>query len=331
MPLLSPIRAAVPTLEGLPLLGRGKVRDSYGLTVGKRLIYCTDGISIFDFVLNAVVPQKGTILMAMTHFWLMHLAQFGTRTHFIAAGAEIDEHIPEHLRNNPALQARTMVVSDLDMNNAEFIGRVALTGSGLTEYLKHGTVNGLLLPSGLQDGDLLPYILDTPSTKADIGHDEPLDAMKMREKYPQQTLLLIQVMQIISGFARTKGIFFADSKFEMGLDGAGRLTLGDEVGTPDSSRFWDLREWEASRQLSVRKAPAPFDKQHVREWGKKLGLNDTKKFDPKNPADVERVHRLEVPRELIESTTALYRAIFFRLTGMRIEDYLDEHLGIIQE
>ena len=328
MPLLSPLRASAPTLQGLQLVHRGKVRDTYDLGNGLLLVFCTDGISIFDFVLNCLVPGKGMILTAMTHFWLMYLESFGIRTHFVAAGVDIDMHLPRHLRNDPILQSHAMVVRKLKMDNCEFIGRVALTGSILKEYLSTSTANGQQLPEDLQDGDLLPYHLDTPTTKADVGHDEPLDAADIRAKYPHQTNLLLQTLQIMHNHAKGRGIFLADTKEEMGLDEFGNLLLGDEVGTPDSSRFWDYAQWQRSRMDAVRRAPPPFDKQLVRQYGIQQGINDTKKYDPKDPADVARVHKLEIPRELVEATTQTYRYIFWRLVGMTVEEYLVKHLGV---
>ena len=325
MPLLSPLRASVPIVKGLKLLHRGKVRDTYDLGKGMLLIVCTDGLSIFDFVLNCLVPQKGMILMAMTHFWMTYFATFGIRTHLIAAGAEIDAYLPEQLRGDTELQSRAMVVHKLTMIDREFIGRVALTGSGLKEYQATGSVSGHKLPEGLQDGDLLPCILDTPTTKAEEGHDEPLLAEQVRIEHPEETYLLLKMLQIMSGYAERMGIFIADTKAEFSVDG----TLGDEIGTPDSSRFWDLSEWLRSRKASVRKAPPPFDKQRPRIWGIEQGINNSKKFDPKDPADVARVHALEVPEELLDATTQTYRYIFWRLTGMTIEAYFTDRLGVM--
>ena len=329
MPLLSPHRATVPVLEGLQLLHRGKVRDTYDLGKGMLLIVCTDGLSIFDFVLNCLVPQKGMILMAMTHFWMTYLATFGIRTHLIAAGSHIDAYLPEHLRGDPDLQSRSMVVRELSMIDREFIGRIALTGSALKEYRATGSVSGHRLPEGLQDGDILPYILDTPTTKAEEGHDEPLLAEQVRKEYPEETYLLLKMLQIVFNYAHGKGIFTADFKVEMGFDEFGNLTVGDEVATPDSSRFWDLVRWLNSRRASVRKAPPPLDKQGPRIFGIEHGINDSTKFDPKNPEDVARVHALEVPQELLDVTTQTYRYIFWRLIRMTVEAYLEEHLGVV--
>lgn len=328
MATLSPARASVPLLPGLSLVNRGKVRDTYDLGSNLLLIVCTDGVSIFDFVLNALVPEKGTILTAMTHFWLTMLEEHGIRTHMVAAGAAIDEYLPAELQNNQLLQSRAMVVRRLVMTPVEFIGRTCLTGSGLGEYVHTGSVCGVKLPAGLQDGDELPYILGTPTTKAEEGHDEPLPADEIRRQYPEQTQLLSQILQIGGGYARKRGILLADSKLEFGVNEEnGQVTLGDEALTPDSSRFWGVAEWRQSRKPQVgRKAPTPFDKQFVREFGLLRGVN---KLDPKNPTDVALVHGLKVPEYVVDITTQTYRYIFWRLTGLTVEDYFEQKLGVV--
>jgi phosphoribosylaminoimidazole-succinocarboxamide synthase len=321
MATLSPVRAGIPLLPGLELVSRGKVRDTYCLQNNRLLVVATDGISIFDFVLNAKVPLKGVILSAMNHFWLNYLADFGFKTHFEAAGAAIDRYLPGELRDNVDLQSRAMVVDKLEMAKYEFIFRICLTGSGLKAYNETGEVCGHKLPRGLQDGDELPYILDTPTDKAEEGHDEHVSAALVREKFPSATYRMINIIQIAVRFAKSRGIQLADTKFEGSAD-----ELGDEVLTPDSSRFWDLREWNESRKPAQgRRAPSSLDKQLVREWGKGVKID---KYDPEKPEDVEKVHALEVPESVINQTTQIYRYIFWRLTGGTIERYLQEVLNV---
>lgn len=317
MAQLSPMRAGWPVLSGLPLLFRGKVRDTYRLDGGKLLVVATDGISIFDFVLDALVPLKGAILNAMNHFWVDYLSTFNLTTHFIAAGSAIDDFLPPDLKGRiDLLQSRAMVVKELDMAPIEFIARGVLTGSSVSAYKKDKRVCGHYLSSGLEDGDQLPYVLDTPTTKAQEGHDESLSAEEIRRQNPEETFTLLQIFQIASSYAEQRGIKLADFKLEFGKDG----TLGDEVLTPDSSRFWDLRAWRESRKpASGRKAPPPFDKQLVRLWGIAQGIDE---LDPKKPEDVAKVHAIRVPEGLIEQTTRTYRYIFWRLTGKTIEAYL---------
>lgn len=326
MAVLSPRRLAWPTLPGLPAPHRGKVRDSYSPRRELRLVVCTDGISSHDFVLNALVPQKGIILSALTHFWLTRIKNFGVRTHLVAAGKNIDAYLSEGLRGDPDLQARAMVVANLHMTPVEFVGRSHLTGSGLKQYKESGHVCGIHLPPGLQDGDDIGCIIDTPTTKAEVGHDEPIPADEIRKRFPEQTRLLIQVFQIMASWARSCGLVLADTKCEFGSDSVGNAVLGDEVGTPDSSRYWSLTEWSASRKKSERKAPTSLDKQLARQWAESLGVNQMK---PENPEHVAQVHGFEVPEELIRLLTQTYRYLFWRLTGERLEEYLEKYLGVV--
>lgn len=329
MAKLSPARAAVPVLKGIPLINRGKVRDTYDLGNELLLSVATDGISIFDFVLNALVPDKGMVLTAMTHFWMTLLEKEGLcKTHLVAAGAAIDEYLPETLRGNPDLQCRALVVKALKMSPAEFIGRGYLTGSVLKEYRETEKVFGLTMPTGLQDGDELPFVLDTPTTKAVDGHDLPMDRDAVSTQYPDETHTLIKVYCFIREYAKARGIILADTKLEFGRDKDETLVLGDEVGTPDSSRFWSTKVWEVGRTAEKRKAPSPFDKQLVRNEGIKFGINE---LNPEDPADVAKAHSFVVSPELISITTEMYHYIFWLLTGMRVEAYVASHLEVSLE
>ena len=316
----SPKRADWPILPGLELVYRGKVRDTYRVGDKLLLVVATDGISIFDFVLNALVPQKGIILNAMNHFWISYLKQFGFETHFVAAGVDIDGYLPEELRGDRDLQSRAMIVEELDMAKLEFIFRICLTGSGLNAYKANSEVCGHKLLEGLQDGDELPYILDTPTTKSEEGHDEHVPAALVRALYHEANYRMINIVQIADAYAKSRGIKLADTKFEGSHD-----KLGDEILTPDSSRFWDYEEWQKSRASKDRKAPPSLDKELVRTWGKSKGIN---KLDPENPEDVQKVHDMTIPEDIINQTTATYRYIFWRLTGKTIEDYLHEVMNV---
>jgi len=323
MAILSPARDDFPIYDSsgtLELIHRGKVRDAYRLENGRILFTATDGISIFDFVLNALVPDKGRVLTGLSHFWLEMLSDYGIPTHFLAAGLDMDQYLPEDLHDNLDLHSRSMVVQRLAMDPVEFIIRGCLTGSGFDSYSKTGQVKGFKLPSGMQDGDLLPFPLDTPTTKAEEGHDLALDPAQIRAQYPAQTYRALQIFQVISAYARQRGIMFADTKFEFSGE-----VVGDEVGTPDSSRFWNYDEWLKIRQSDQRSAPPPFDKQLVREWGKAMGIH---KLDPSKTDDVAKVHAMQVPRHLITATTNTYRYIFWRLTGRTVEDYFSSVLGV---
>lgn len=326
--VLSPVRQAWPVLPGLRLLNRGKVRDTYDLGNGQLLSVATDAVSIFDFVLNALVPTKGIILNAMTHYWLDRIeTELGFPTHRVASGLVVDAHLPPELRGNDDLRARAMVVTQLHMLPVEFIYRRCITGSGLQALRTTGSVCGHKLPRDLKDGDLLPRILDTPSTKAEVGHDEHLEAYEVRRRYPEATYLGSAVFQFCSWVAEQAGLMLADTKFEigLGLDADGVLTIADEVVTPDSSRFWNLREWRESRHAEDRRAPQQFDKQIVRNWGLTQGIN---KRNPEVPDDINLVHALEVPDAIIAETVQAYRYIFWKLTGRTIERYLGHELGV---
>lgn len=324
MAILSPLREAVPVL-GLHLIHRGKVRDSYKITANCRLTYVTDGISIFDHVLNALVPGKGAVLNAMSHFWFTRFEKHGTRTHMLSAGSGIDAHLPEFMHGDIDLQSCGMIVRDLRMIPIELIARNYLTGSVLKEYQNSGTVYGQVLPPGLQDGDELKMPIFTPTTKAEEGHDEPIDAEEARRTSKEAVGLFLHSFAEATWIAKQQGILLADTKAELGYDADGILRIGDEFGTPDSSRFWDARVHAESRRETVRKAPPPFDKQLVRAWGISMGINS---LDPKNPEHVKRVQDLEVPRELIEATSATYHEIFRRLTDYPLREYQRERMGI---
>ncbi len=325
MAILSPLRKTVRVLDGLPLVHRGKVRDTYDLGSDHLLVVATDGISIFDFVLNALIPEKGYVLAAMSHFSFKYLESKGIKTHMIAVGSGIDPYLPPHLRGDIDLQRRAMVVRKLSMILVEFIQRNCLTGSVLSEYKEKGTVYGIPLPEGLQDGDELPRQLFTPTTKAEEGHDEPMDAKEVLERYREEVMLFDRAFREMTALANKRGIKAADGKGELGRDVNGVARIGDEFFTADSNRFWDAIVWNASRKQKQRKAPPPFDKQLAREWGISVGIN---KLDPKNPDHVAQVHLLELPAPLIAGTTQIYRYICWRLTGQTLEAYTRSELEV---
>lgn len=309
-----------PVLKGLELICRGKVRDSYRLPghPDKMLVVASDRVSIFDLVLNATIPLKGWILTAMNEFWTKQVSSI-CKTDLVACGRAVDEYLPDELRNRLDLQSRASVVRRFSSPPVEDIVRIHLTGSGWQSYRKDQTVCGHKLPAGLKDGDRLPFPIYTPTTKADMGHDEHLNVDQVVEAHGfWRERLAIQLAMLASAFARSRGIILADTKFEM-ID----QVLIDERLTPDSSRFWDLREWQ--KAMAKGKTPPPFDKQHVRNWGLEHEINMR---DPKDPEHRAFVHGLVVPEDIISQTTRLYRFIFWRLTGERIENYLRYNLGV---
>lgn len=295
---------------------RGKVRDLYSLPdhPDKLLIIASNGISIFDFVLPAIVKDKGIILTALTVFWIEKLFKEFTNSDIIAYGKDIDPYLPESLKNKQDLQSRTLIVKKSDVLPIEFVVRGYLTGSGWASYQKNQTVCGQKLPKGLWNGAKLPYQIFTPTTKSNQGHDEPISADRVGIQYgPQLERLSLQLYQLAADYALKKGIIIADTKFEFGSGG----TLCDEILTPDSSRFWDLAEWEKCQK--EQKVPSAFDKQFVREWGKTHGID---KLDPSKKEDAEYVRGLVVSQDILDQTEKLYRHIFWRLTGLKLEHYL---------
>ncbi len=320
-----------PVLQGLELRHRGKVRDSYNLPghPDKMLVVASDRCSIFDFVLPTIIGEKGAILTALNHFWTTSVLQSICKTDFIAAGANIDCYLPGELQNNPELQKRATVVRIVAAPDVEDIVRLHLTGSGWTSYQGTGAVCGHQLLTGLVDGNKLPYPLYTPTTKAAEGHDEHITADSVANRYGVgRERMSLQVAGAISAHAEKRGIILADSKFEFGLYD-GKLVLADEKGTPDSSRFWDATAWKKAQGKG--KIPPSFDKQFVREWGKESLVEkdaNGRKRDPENPADIAFVDDLKVPSSVTDMTTRIYRYIFWRLTGMKIETYQRTVMGI---
>ncbi len=335
MARLSPVREqqhADIAGKGVCLVHRGKVRDTYTLDghPNTLLHVASDGVSIFDLVLNTLVPQKGEVLTALTVFWARMLKEYGITTHLLSddytRSAVKNYTFPDHILT------RALAVQKLSMFPIEFIARAHLTGSGLASYNKSRQICGHGLPVGLKDGDLLPFFLDTPTTKAEEGHDEHINADEVVKRYPEATLLMLRVFAIFYNYARTRGVIIADSKFEFGHDGAGGVILADEFTTPDSSRFWSAREWEELQRKHAGKAPTSLDKELVRQWGKEVetpfGITGLNKLDPANPEHLAFVHSLEVPKDVIRRTSETYRYIFWLLTGKKLEAFQRGDMGL---
>jgi phosphoribosylaminoimidazole-succinocarboxamide synthase len=253
----------------------------------------------------------------MNVFWRRHFG--GLFPHDLAAyGAMIDDFLPPSLKGDSELQARATVVHRLNMLPIEAIVRGLLTGSGLEGYKESGSVCGHKLPGGLHDGSKLPYPIFTPSTKAAVGHDENISVAQaeiLHDRGSEPERLALQLYMMAAAYARKRGILIPDTKFEFGVNVVtGKLSLGDEVATPDSSRYWSEAEWFAAQEML--KSPSGFDKQPVRNWGQGLGIN---KRNPEVDEDVAWVHAQEVPANLVAATSQRYRWIFDRLTGMRLE------------
>ncbi|MFI8596477.1 phosphoribosylaminoimidazolesuccinocarboxamide synthase [Rothia koreensis] len=286
----------------------GKVRDLYVPAEGNDVIGCsfadnaearagsvmvvaTDRISAFDHVLPTPIPDKGKILTQLSLWWFEQLDQVPNHV--------LSTDVPEEV------SGRAMICKSLSMFPVECIARGYLTGTGLKEYQRSGTVCGIELPEGLVDGSRLESPIFTPTGKAEVGeHDEAItyeemtDAVgrAMGERIRELTLYIYGTAERI---AREQGIIVADTKVEFGLDSyRGEVTLGDEVLTPDSSRFWDGAQWAPGR------AQASFDKQFVRDWL----LSDAAGWDRTTPPP-------ELPSEIVERTRARYVEAYEKLTG----------------
>jgi phosphoribosylaminoimidazole-succinocarboxamide synthase len=271
----------------------GKVREIFELDAERLLLVASDRISTFDVVLPTEIPDKGRVLTGLSGFWF----------------ARTREIVPNHLL---ALRtdARSTEARRLSMLPIECVVRGYLAGSGWKDYQASGFVCGHRLPPGLRESDQLPQPIFTPATKAQTGHDENIDRERAAELVGADLLAdvertAIELYRSASEHAAARGILIADTKFELGLDPDGILTLGDEALTPDSSRFWPADEYEPGR-------PQPsFDKQYVRDYCETLG------WDKTAPGP-------DLPAEIVEGTRARYVEAFERLTGISFADYVAE-------
>ncbi len=278
---------------------QGKVRDLYDLG-DELLIVASDRISAFDYILEDEIPYKGEVLTRISLFWFDLLAQSGIENHLVSADVK---DLPDQFKPYADyLAGRFMLVKKAKMYPAECIVRGYLAGSGLKEYNASGTVCGIELPEGLVNSSKLPQPIYTPSTKAEIGdHDENVSFERTCEIMGEVAASALRdaslkVYAIAADYAASKGIIIADTKFEFG-DIDGKLTLADEVLTPDSSRFWRAESYEPG------KSQASFDKQFVRDW-----LNDN--WDRQgNPP--------RLPQEVIDATSQKYIQAFEMITGQK--------------
>lgn len=299
-----------PTLPGWTHTYSGKVRDLYvpdttqaaGAAVAERhgdvvLVVASDRVSAFDHVLTPGIPGKGVVLTQLSLWWFDQLADL-VPNHVASAEAP---DVPE------AVLGRAMVCRRLDMFPVECVARGYLTGSGLAEYRAGGAVTGIPLPDGLVDGSRLPEPIFTPATKAELGeHDEnvSLDVVAGqlgRDRAEQLRDLTLAVYARAEGIARERGVILADTKLEFGLDvTTGEVTLGDEVLTPDSSRFWPADAWVPGR------AQPSFDKQFVRDWLASDASGWDRAADTPPPA---------LPADVVARTRDRYLEAYERLTG----------------
>ena len=285
------------TIQSLPLIHRGKVRDIYGVDDRRMLIVTTDRLSAFDVVLPTPIPDKGRVLTAVADFWFRKLA------HILPN--QLTGEVPESVvapEERDQVTGRAVVVKRLKALPVEAIVRGYLVGSGWSDYQKTGQVCGISLPSGLRQADRLAEPLFTPSTKAAVGaHDENIDfarceALLGKAMAAQVRDAAIALYKAAAEYAITRGIIIADTKFEFGLDEAGTLTLIDEVLTPDSSRFWPADQYQVGSN------PPSYDKQYVRDWLTASGWN-------------RQAPGPELPADVVARTAEKYREALRRLTG----------------
>ena len=282
--------------QGFSFVHQGKVRSLYGTPEGHRLVVASDRISAYDWVLSTPIPDKGRILTSLSLWWFDQLKD-------IVPHHVISTDVPD------AVAGRAMVCQRLDMFPVECVARGYLTGSGLIEYNASSTVCGVALPSGLVDGSRLDEPIFTPATKADLGdHDENVDFAHVVTLIGQSDAdelrrLTLAVYQRAEAIAAERGILLADTKFEFGRGADGTIVLGDEVLTPDSSRFWPAAGWKPGS------AQPSYDKQFVRDWltSAASGWDRTSETEP--PA---------LPQDIVAATRAKYLEAYELLTGQEL-------------
>jgi phosphoribosylaminoimidazole-succinocarboxamide synthase len=271
-------------------VGSGKVRELFALDDERLLLVASDRISVFDVVLPTEIPDKGRVLTGLSGFWF----------------ARTEDIVPNHLL---ALRedGRSTECRKLEMLPIECVVRGYITGSGWKDYKATGQVCGIQLPEGLKESEKLPEPIFTPTTKAHTGHDEPLDregavALVGEERFEELKDASIRLYRFASDYAAQRGIILADTKLEFGLNDGEKVVLGDEVFTPDSSRFWPAQGFQAGR------GQPSFDKQYVRDYAESLGWDKT---DP-GP---------ELPDKVVTGTRRRYLEAFERLTGIPFSSY----------
>ncbi|WP_328644241.1 phosphoribosylaminoimidazolesuccinocarboxamide synthase [Amycolatopsis sp. NBC_00348] len=267
----------------------GKVRDLYELD-GDLLLVATDRVSVYDVSLPTPIPDKGKLLNQLSAWWFDRMSDV-VPNHVVSATDVPDEFAGRAMRCKP-----------LKMVQVECIARGYLAGLGLREYQRDGKISGVSLPPGLVEGDKLPEPIFTPTTKiSDTGHDEFMTFDEVLNEIGEDTAkrlreLTLEIYAKGAEHAAAQGVIIADTKLEFGFDGEGTLTLGDEVLTSDSSRFWPADEWEPGRPQHA------FDKQFVRDWSRGTGWDQT----PPGP---------EIPADIVEQTRQRYTEVYERITG----------------
>ncbi len=292
----------MPALADLPLLASGKVRELYDLTGASEprlLMVASDRISTYDAVHPTPIPDKGKVLTGLSVFWFEQTREI-VANHLVSA----TEGVPAEARG------RALVVRKLRMLPVECVVRGYITGSGWKDYQATGAVSGIELPAGLQESEQLPQPIFTPSTKAEVGHDEAIDFARAAQLVGDEALMArvrevsIELYSFAARHARERGVILADTKFEFGLDDDGELVVGDEVLTPDSSRYWPAEGFEVGR------GQPSFDKQYVRDWAAGSG------WDKRPPAPA-------IPEDVVAGTRARYVEAYERIVGEPFQAWLD--------
>jgi phosphoribosylaminoimidazole-succinocarboxamide synthase len=296
----------VSTLADLPLVASGKVREMYDLADAEDssrapslLMVASDRISTYDVVHPTPIPDKGKVLTGLSVFWFQMTSHI-VANHLISA----TDGVPEEARG------RALVVRRLQMLPVECVVRGYITGSGWKDYQASGTISGIELPSGLRESERLAQPIFTPSTKALEGHDETIDFDRAAELTGDRELMRrvadvsVALYSFAADHARAHGVILADTKFEFGLDEDGELVVGDEVLTPDSSRYWPAEGFEVGR------SQPSFDKQYVRDWATASG------WDKKPPAP-------PIPDDVVAGTRARYVDAYERISGESFQAWLE--------
>jgi len=286
------------TLEGHRLLASGKVREIYEVDDDRLLMVASDRISTYDVVHPNPIPGKGAVLTGLSVFW------------FERTGQIVPNHVISYTDVPDEVRGRGLLVERLEMVPVECVVRGYVTGSGWKDYQRSGEICGIRLPEGLRESDRLPEPIFTPATKAEVGdHDENVDFDRAAEIVGDRPLLeelrriSIELYSFAADHARERGIILADTKFEFGRDRSGRIVVGDEVLTPDSSRFWPADSYEPGR------GQPSFDKQFVRDWASQSGWDKT----PPAPA---------IPDDVVEGTRQRYEEAYERITGEPFDTWL---------
>ena len=291
------------SLTDLPRIASGKVREIYECPDATLLLVASDRISTYDVIHPTPIPDKGKVLTGLSAFWFERTSDI-VANHLLS----VTDGVPGEARG------RGMLVRRLKMLPVECVVRGYITGSGWKDYQRTGRVSGVKLPAGLRESDQLPEPIFTPTTKATTGHDEAVDFEGAAELVGDRALaerardVSITLYEHAAAHARERGIILADTKFELGLDADGVLTLGDEVCTPDSSRFWPADQYEPGR------SQPSFDKQFVRDWASSTGWDRT----PPAPA---------IPDDVAARTREKYIEAYERITGQSFDEWLGRTSG----